>query len=651
MVLRVFGITKDYWVWIFPLSGFTLGWWLDKKETERMITYRDRSALYGRDTTAPDYKPSWPKISGMLIFLAVVIFLLITHEESDPNIIKNGRDIPDPEKPLPPSSSKLYKFKHAAISTDSQECSDIARKLMERHANGFDLALNSLICMSLTNIQSCGLFGGFLLTAYIPSEQKSIVIDAQMTSPKNFHFTPKQEGEDYLKVKEGPMSIANSGFLKGLWEIHRNYSKMSWHDIIDPVILLCREGIVLTKHLRDSIEMNSHILNDTYFRNIFIDSSSGRIKRVGSKVVLLKQCDFLELLSKQNTTEDIFSGDVGKLLADDLKTANAIVDINDLQTYKVKVYEARKFDLINDNVLLVPNTCAILIPAILNILMKYNFNSTWFDSQHNTNLSILMHHRIIETFKHVFAMRSEMSDSDFMDTENIINYLLSNDFAYNVIKSINDSFVKPYLQDYNLSTIVPQNHGTSHISIVAENNDLISVTSSINFYFGSGIIGSKSGLIFNNGMDDFSYFNRSVNYFGLKETPTNFPEPQKRALSSVAPLIIINKNNERSNLIIGAAGGSKIITSISMAILRFLYDSTDLKEIIDAPRFHHQLIPNILEYEYGNLMWIINGLNEKGHNSSRYRYRGTIINALKIDQRKIHAISDYRKDSSGVAGF
>jgi hypothetical protein len=60
MVLRVFGITKDYWVWIFPLTGFTIGWWLDKKEIGQMTTYRDKSALYGRDTTAPGYKPSWP---------------------------------------------------------------------------------------------------------------------------------------------------------------------------------------------------------------------------------------------------------------------------------------------------------------------------------------------------------------------------------------------------------------------------------------------------------------------------------------------------------------------------------------------------------------------------------------------------------------
>jgi gamma-glutamyltranspeptidase/glutathione hydrolase/leukotriene-C4 hydrolase len=165
------------------------------------------------------------------------------------------------------------------------------------------------------------------------------------------------------------------------------------------------------------------------------------------------------------------------------------------------------------------------------------------------------------------------------------------------------------------------------------------------------VIGNRSGLIFNNGMDDFSYENRSVNYFGLEETPTNYPQPGKRALSSLAPLIIIDKKTQRPKLVIGAAGGSKIITSLTTAILRFLCDSNDLKEIVDAPRFHHQLVPDVIEYEYGLVHDLISGLEERGHKTSRYRNRGTIINALKIDQRRIHAISDYRKDASGVAGY
>jgi gamma-glutamyltranspeptidase/glutathione hydrolase/leukotriene-C4 hydrolase len=169
--------------------------------------------------------------------------------------------------------------------------------------------------------------------------------------------------------------------------------------------------------------------------------------------------------------------------------------------------------------------------------------------------------------------------------------------------------------------------------------------------FGAGITGEKTGLIFNNGMDDFSYPGRDLNYFGLKETATNYPEAGKRALSSISPVIVIDKKTSQPKIIIGAAGGSKIISALSLAILRFLCCSSNLKEIVDAPRFHHQLVPNVLEYEYGIVNSVIEGLMLKGHASYRYRNRGTIINALTLDDRNVYAISDYRKDHSGVAGF
>jgi gamma-glutamyltranspeptidase len=163
--------------------------------------------------------------------------------------------------------------------------------------------------------------------------------------------------------------------------------------------------------------------------------------------------------------------------------------------------------------------------------------------------------------------------------------------------------------------------------------------------------GKSTGLIFNNGMDDFSHPERAVNYFGLQETPNNYPQPGKRALSSMSPIIIVDRKSQMPDLIIGAAGGSKIISSLSLAIIRFLCCTEDIKEIVDAPRFHHQLIPNVFEYEYGILNDVIEGLQAKGHETKRYRERGTIINALKKNFDSIHAISDYRKDSSGVAGY
>lgn len=336
--------------------------------------------------------------------------------------------------------------------------------------NIFDLSVSSLICNSLTNPQSMGLFGGFLMTAY--AEKKAIIIDCQMVSPKNFELPIK----NFSEVKAGPNSIAISGFLKGVWEIYKRYASLPWNEIIDPITELCRTGILLTKHLRDSVEMN-----DGYLGELFLDNKTGKIKRIGSRIIISKHCDFLDILAKHNQSENILSGEIGQILADDLSTVNNKITLEELRDYKVKIYDAKIVKITDEHAILVPDTSAILIPSILKILMRFNFNSTWFDSENNLNRSILLHHRIVETFKYVFALRPQLSDPDFIDTKNVTNYLLSNEFATHVIDSIDDLSTKNNPKDYGLNEVTPNNHGTSHISILAENGDAISVTSSINF--------------------------------------------------------------------------------------------------------------------------------------------------------------------------
>lgn len=153
-------------------------------------------------------------------------------------------------------------------------------------------------------------------------------------------------------------------------------------------------------------------------------------------------------------------------------------------------------------------------------------------------------------------------------------------------------------------------------------------------------------------MDDFSYPGRALNYFNLNETSLNYPEPKKRALSSMSPMILVDTKSGNVEMVIGAAGGSKIISTLSVAALQFLCCTKNIKEIVDASRFHHQLVPNEVEIEFGLIKGIIDGLASKGHQLKRFNDRGTIVNALtKLKRDQIHGVSDYRKDWSGVAGF
>jgi gamma-glutamyltranspeptidase/glutathione hydrolase/leukotriene-C4 hydrolase len=349
---------------------------------------------------------------------------------------------------------------------------------LKHGANVFDSAISALFCLSLTQIQSMGILGGFLLTAYVKSERKAFTVDAQMTSPRNFHM---RMVSNFTDIKHGHLSIAVPGFLKGLWELHQKHGSVSWRKLIEPSLdLLCNEGITVTKHLHDSMHLNKRIMNDPYLREILMDSEAQNFMRPGSKIFLRKHCKFLETLAN-HTESDIYAGSVGEMITKDFKHAGSIVTRKDLLNYKIKWSNAIEFPMTDDDTILLPNTAAVLVPSILNIVKQYGMNASSFDSDINMNETVLTHHRIVEAFKHVFAVRSTLGDPDFVDVKKTVERLLSPEYAQSVKKLIDDSKTFDDIDKYSVKFIAPDDDGTSHISIIAADGDAISVTNSINY--------------------------------------------------------------------------------------------------------------------------------------------------------------------------
>ena len=314
------------------------------------------------------------------------------------------------------------------------------------------------------------------MTAYVKSEKKSIVIDAQMASPREFKLPVFNLDE----VKRGPKAIGVPGFLKGMWEIHQKYGTVPWKDLVVPIMNLCRGGLIITKHLHDSMHINKIIVNDPYLKEVLVDPKTKTFKRPGTKVFLNKNCDFLETLAN-HTESEIFSNAVGEIMRKDFIDAGRLVTLKDLQDYKVKWSEGLEFPLSTGDKLLVPNTAAVLIPSVLNILQKFNFNASSFDGEANVNVTIQAYHRIVEAFKHVFAVRSHLGDPEFIDVNDIVKRILSPQFAEEIRKKIDEKKTFNDPRRYATEFIAPEDHGTSHVSIATGNGDAVSITSSINY--------------------------------------------------------------------------------------------------------------------------------------------------------------------------
>uniref|UniRef100_A0A673B5U0 Glutathione hydrolase 1 proenzyme-like n=1 Tax=Sphaeramia orbicularis TaxID=375764 RepID=A0A673B5U0_9TELE len=205
---------------------------------------------------------------------------------------------------------------------------------------------------------------------------------------------------------------------------------------------------------------------------------------------------------------------------------------------------------------------------------------------------------------------------------------------------------------YEPQFILPENHGTTHISVVAEDGSAVAATSTINHYLGSKVMSNSTGILLNNEMDDFSspLFD---NGFDLPPSPNNFIKPGKRPTSSMCPTILFDKNN-KVKMVVGGSGGSKITTSVAQVrncltvalkcvILNVLNFDYDVNKAVSDPRLHNQLEPNATEGEPGIDKTVMAGLALKNHTTKFRDSWGAVVQAVVRYEDGLRAQSDHRK--------
>ncbi|XP_012061163.1 PREDICTED: gamma-glutamyltranspeptidase 1-like [Atta cephalotes] len=547
---------------------------------------------------------------------------------------------PDPESFQPPSWSKLRTFKRGAVCADGAPCAVIGKSILERNGSAVDAALAALICNGLVNMQSLGLGGGFLMTIYQRSTRQTFVLNARDRAPLAANFT-MYAGKPANASRFGALAVAVPGELAGYWEAHQQFGKLPWADLFKPSINLCEKGYVLTLVQYDGLLYNKKsIYNDPTLRELFVDPTTNEFRKPGSVIKPHMLCETLRTVAKKNATE-FYNGTIGQLLVDDLQEQGGIITMKDLNEYRVSWNQPIQSNFSNGLELLttgLPGSGALL-SFILNVFDDYDFTPT---NIADFNATILTYHRMIETFKYAFALRTKLGDGTFIDMTEIIRNLTSKSFARSIREKIDDTRTWQDPQHYGSPVYANvEDHGTAHVSVLTQNGDAVSVTSTINFYFGSGIVSKRTGILLNNGMDDFSIPSQ-FNYFGVPPSPNNYIAPKKQPLSSMIPSVLVDRNGD-IKMVMGAAGGTKITTAISQVTAKILWMGRTVKEAVDSARVHHQLFPPKVSYEYGIPKQVVDGLKRLGHVTERYKLRGSIACVVLYENSTIFANADYRK--------
>ncbi|KAH8304505.1 hypothetical protein KR059_011390 [Drosophila kikkawai] len=582
-------------------------------------------------------------VASLVIVVLAVYWYRLPAKNAKQKVAR--RPPPDPEDPLPPSNSPLHQFSRSAICSDHNVCSLLAKNTLERGGSAVDAALAALICNGLVGMQSMGLGGGMLMNIYVHEERKSYSILAREIAPLALRSGNFSTFRDEQEFRKSSWSIAVPAELAGYAQAHQRFGRLPWSDLVQPTVELCRSGYRLYKHQYDALILNQDMVQgDPRLRGMFIDSNSGQFWPIGHLIQPPAQlCATYERLAREGPLS-FYNGSIAEdLLADLADVGSAITreDLNraDAQLSRALVMPLDEYDLH----LTPPPGSGHILGFIMNILCEFRA-----DFGSNPKMEARDIHRMVEAMKFGFVKRWQLDESA---NRELLKSLTSPEWAQLVAAQINDSqtFNNSEFYGDSLGIQIRDEQGTAHTSVL-HGNDAVSVTSSINFYFGSGRTGRRTGVLFNNAMSDFS-FEQLKNYFDLPFVPgKNGIAPSARPMSSMCPVIVTERSSGQVRLVVGAAGGTKIISALLPLLVRNLWQGASIKAAIDASRLHHQMLPNVLFYEYGLVQDQVKDLQAKGHRCERYEQRGSVICGIAQQNDSVWVNSDFRKPG-GVAGF
>ncbi|KAA1136973.1 hypothetical protein PGTUg99_007893 [Puccinia graminis f. sp. tritici] len=540
-----------------------------------------------------------------------------------------------PTKPYPSSSnssafkhphernpSYLVSGKNGVVASEEARCSTIGIDVLKDNGTATDAAIATALCVGVVNSFSSGIGGGGFMVIKPPtgcstkpcSSRTPISINFRETVPDGDYYQAEFY-KDPSKSRTGGLSIGIPGELAGFQAAYQRFGGgVSWQRIFQPSIDLAKNfsvGPALAVVLSDP-RIHPWMKTKTEWQSVF--QPNHRIAQLGDWIQRPNYARTLQIIADHGI-HPFYHGSIAQQLVDTINRHGGKVSLADFQTYQPIIEQAINTTYHNYNIWTTgpPSSGAILLHA-MNILERY--------SLHDHPRTPLAEHRFVESLKYAFSARTELGDPKFMNSSELarMDLIESKPYGLKTSMKIDDDRTYDY-SHYKPKYSIVEDHGTTHLSVVDRFGSAVSLTSTVNLYFGSNVMDPIHGVILNDENDDFSIKGRS-NAFDLYSSPLNYPITGKRPVSSMAPIIVDYLHPQPSNgslvepeffCALGASGGSRIFSAIIGTLLKLLW-GYDLSHAIEDPRLHHQLLPNEVYVETSYRSDFLDSLKSKGHN-------------------------------------
>lgn len=536
---------------------------------------------------------------------------------------------------------------HAAVVSDVKECSDVGLDLLKKGGSAVDASIGTMLCVGVMNPESTGVGGGGFMLSVVPKNGKEVaeMIDFREVAPlaatkDMFHGTE-------FRARWGGLSVGVPGEIRGYELAHNRYGKLKWSELFAPAIKIAREGFRVTEHTGRVLKNLNKTVIGTELGKVV--APKGVFLQEGDKMSNPALADTLQKIA-ENGAEVFYNGPIADSIVAAVKSESAnpgILTKKDLSTYKPLVKDAINSTYKGYQVITtpLPSGGPVLI-SMLNILDGFNFTKR----DQDTNLT---YHYMIEAMKFVFGQRSYLEDSK--NLTDFVQQMLSKKHADLLRAKISRNQTFP-LSHYGLLADQAGSHGTAHVSVIGPDGDLVSLTSSVNGYFGSGIM-TKTGILLNNEMLDFSIpgFQRMT---GAGLPKANFVAPGKRPLSSMIPTAVLHEEKRCwFRMSLGGSGSYHIIPAVADVLVNTLSFDVSLSNAIEKGRVYYDLKTGRTEIEAKKFPdqkkaeGLEQALREIGHNVTAHGKLADVNGVSYFEEQVVVHADSRRGGAQGSAQF